>query len=76
LRYPQLGQKLGVSEDRQHINVGAAREVVIHAAKDIHADLIVIGSHGRHGLHLLLGSTANGVLHEAECDVLAVRMKA
>jgi universal stress protein A len=38
------------------------------------ADLIVIGSHGRHGLQLLLGSTANGVLHLSECDVLAVRV--
>ena len=38
------------------------------------ADLIVVGSHGRHGLALLLGSTANGVLHGATCDVLAVRV--
>ena len=41
---------------------------------DIAADLIVIGSHGRHGLALLLGSTANGVLHGAPCDVLAIRV--
>jgi len=34
----------------------------------------VVGSHGRHGLALLLGSTANGVLHGASCDVLAVRV--
>jgi universal stress protein A len=26
-----------------------------------------------HGLQLLLGSTANAVLHGAKCDVLAVR---
>jgi universal stress protein A len=32
------------------------------------------GSHGRHGFALLLGSTANGVLHHATCDVLAVRL--
>ena len=38
-------------------------------------DLIVIGSHGRHGLALLLGSTANSVLHHARCDVLAVRLQ-
>ena len=38
------------------------------------ADVIVVGSHGRHGLALLLGSTANGVLHGATCDVLAVRV--
>ena len=43
-------------------------------AKDIGADLIVVGSHGRYGLALLMGSTANGVLHGATCDVLAVRV--
>jgi len=37
-------------------------------------DLIVIGSHGRHGISLILGSTANAVLHHAQCDVLAVRV--
>ncbi len=44
-------------------------------AKQDNIDLIVVGSHGRHGLALLLGSTANGVLHGANCDVLAVRVK-
>ena len=38
------------------------------------ADLIVIGTHGRHGLGLLLGSTASGVIHGVQCDVLAVRV--
>jgi len=48
-------------------------EIHQHAAK-IGADLIVIGSHGRHGLALLLGSTSNGVLHGAKCDILAVHL--
>jgi universal stress protein A len=38
-------------------------------------DLIVLGSHGRHGLAVLLGSTARSVLNGAGCDVLAVRIK-
>jgi len=33
-----------------------------------------MGTHGRHGLGLLLGSTASGVLHGVDCDVLAVRV--
>ena len=44
-------------------------------AKDNDIDLAVVGSHGRHGLALVFGSTANGVLHGACCDVLAVRIK-
>ncbi len=47
----------------------------IHAVaseKDI--DLVVLGTHGQKGLQLLLGSTANSVLHGASCDVLAVRV--
>jgi len=44
-------------------------------AKDQGLDLIVVGSHGRHGLSLLLGSTSTGVLHGAKCDVLAVRIQ-
>ena len=42
--------------------------------KELETDLIVVGSHGRYGLALLMGSTANGVLHGATCDVLAVRV--
>jgi universal stress protein A len=43
-------------------------------AKQTDIDLIVVGSHGRHGLALIFGSTSNSVLHGASCDVLAVRI--
>jgi universal stress protein A len=63
-----------IDHDHQHIVLGRP-EVEIHTtAKEIGADLIVVGSHGRYGLALLMGSTANGVLHGASCDVLAVRV--
>ena len=35
-------------------------------------DLIVMGSHGRRGLARLLGSSTNGVINHAPCDVLSV----
>lgn len=58
----------------QHILLGKP-EVEIHTkADELQAELIVVGSHGRYGLALLMGSTANGVLHGANCDVLAVRV--
>ncbi|MDH4042208.1 MAG: universal stress protein [Gammaproteobacteria bacterium] len=79
--YQQATQQLkrfaennGVDEAHRHIVMGRP-EVEIHAkAEELAADLIVVGSHGRHGLALLMGSTANGVLHGAKRDVLAVRV--
>ncbi|WP_426142637.1 universal stress protein [Pseudomonas sp. DWP3-1-2] len=58
-----------------HLVYGQPRQEIHQLATKEKCDLIVIGSHGRHGLALLLGSTANDVLHGAPCDVLAVRLK-
>ena len=51
----------------------SAREEIIHYASERNIDLIIVASHGRHGITTLLGSTANGVVHSAPCDVLVVR---
>ncbi len=69
-----FAEKNGIDLKHQHVVLGRP-EVEIHAmAEEVGADLIVVGSHGRYGLALLMGSTANGVLHGASCDVLAVRV--
>jgi universal stress protein A len=60
--------------DQVYLPIGNAAEEIHTLANDIHADVIVIGSHGRSGLNLLLGSTANSVLHGSKQDVLAVRI--
>ncbi|MCB1759653.1 MAG: universal stress protein [Gammaproteobacteria bacterium] len=70
----ELAGSLGVGDVDQRVEIGIPKREVIRCAAECNADLIVIGSHGRHGLQLLLGSTANGVLHQAPCDVLAVRV--
>ncbi len=70
----QFGEAQGIAAERQYIVLGRP-EVEIHTkAEELDADLVVVGSHGRYGLALLMGSTANGVLHGATCDVLAVRV--
>jgi universal stress protein A len=70
----RFAEKHGVDVEHQTIILGKP-EVEIHGrAQELGTDLIVIGSHGRHGIALLMGSTANGVLHGASCDVLAVRV--
>lgn len=63
-----------VAPEDVHVSIGAPATEVVETAKKLGADLIVVGSHGKHGLGLLLGSTANGVLHQAHCDVLTVRI--
>ncbi|KPP91362.1 MAG: universal stress protein family protein [Rhodobacteraceae bacterium HLUCCA08] len=51
----------------------APAEEILSMARDLPADLLVVGTHGRGGLaRLLLGSVAETVLREAEIDVLAV----
>ena len=68
-------RQLGVDGDQVAVLVGRASAVIKDHAQEIGADLIVLGTHGQHGLGLLLGSTANGVLHGAPCDVLTIRIK-
>lgn len=69
-----LQKKLGLEQSNLVIELGNAATEIVRYADENNVDLIVIGSHGRHGVKLLLGSTANGVLHHANCDVLAVRV--
>ena len=71
-----LGEKFNVPTECLHILHGSPAHEVHRFAKDNDVQLIVIGTHGQKGLQLLLGSTANAVLHGAGCDVLAVRVGA
>ncbi len=71
----KLAYRLGIPEAQRWVELGTTKNEIIRVAKEQRVDLIVVGSHGRHGLALLLGSTANAVLHAAPCDVLAVRIK-
>ncbi len=72
----EMTKKLGISDaDSMVITAFSTKEGIIRAAKDLKADLIVIGAHTRHGLSLLLGSTANAILNDAPCDVLTIKLK-
>jgi universal stress protein A len=57
-----------------HLVVGIIKFEILRVAAESHADLIVLGSHERHGLALLLGSTEKAILHKAQCDILAVHL--
>ena len=70
----ELGKASGVAENCLWVELGSPKYEVTRIAEENQADLIVVGSHGRHGLALLLGSSTDGVLHHAKCDVLAIRL--
>jgi universal stress protein A len=70
-----LGDRLTVPDGDRHIEIGGTGHTILRLAEEARVDLIVLGSHGRHGLAVLLGSTARSVLNGAKCDVLAVRLK-
>jgi nucleotide-binding universal stress UspA family protein len=56
------------------LRAGNPQEEIVSVANEMDADLIVIGSHGHGGLgRLLLGSTAERVLHNSPCAVLVVK---
>lgn len=72
-----FARKTGLPADAaRHVRLGAPHQEIVEFARTQGVDLIVLGSHGRHGLGRLLGSTANSVLNHAACDVLAVRITA
>jgi nucleotide-binding universal stress UspA family protein len=54
---------------------GFAKDVIVHYAESVRAELVVVGTHGRSGLsRLTLGSTAASVIESAPCAVLVVRL--
>ena len=58
----------------EFVEPGEPASKIIEVANNWHADLLVMGSHGRGKIQgLLLGSVSQGVLHNARCPILVVR---
>lgn len=73
-RLEALATQFSIDPKQCSVVVGQTANEIHRLAEENSTDLIIVGSHGRSGLALLLGSTSNGVLHGAHCDVLAVRV--
>ena len=58
----------------KRVEMGHPGRIIVGAARDFHADLVIVGSHGR-GFwgRLALGSVSDSVVHNAPCSVLVVR---
>jgi nucleotide-binding universal stress UspA family protein len=67
----EQGEVLGV-EVESHSVQGPAAHVILDLAKEIDADLVVVGNAGMHGLRGHLASVPNSVAHKAGCAVLLV----
>jgi len=72
----RLCESLDVPASNRHLATGRPEAEIPTQAKTVDCDLIVVGTHARWGLALLLGSTTDGVMHSAACDVLAVKVDA
>lgn len=66
--YPSL------TSEHCYLCYGQPRQEIHRIAEENGCDLIVVGSHGRHGLALLLGSTTKDLLQNAPCDILAIAL--
>lgn len=73
-RLGELGKKHGIDNANLHALLGSPAVEIRNLAESQNADAIVIGSHGHSGWKLMLGSTANKLLHGATCDVLTVHV--
>ena len=67
-------KKYGITTANTYVKEGLPEKVIPMVAKDIDAELVIIGTVGRGGLSAaLIGNTAEHVIDELDCDVLAVK---
>lgn len=70
----EVSDELGYDKLTRVVRVSsrAAKHAIVRYAKEHEVDLIIVATHGRHGITSILGSTSYGVTHTAPCDVLVV----
>ena len=75
-RVAELCEPFGIPEDSQLILEGRTAHVLHAQLEDGPYDLLIMGTHGRHGWRLMLGSTANALLHDTPVDMQVCRIDA
>ena len=58
---------------KAHVQLGQPADFVLDIAKEIGADLVVIGAHGYGAFERLIGTTASKVVNRSQCTVMVVR---
>lgn len=73
-RLAEAAQQVGLAADLRVVE-GTPSTTILDTARDLDADLVVLGTRGRTGLRrVVLGSVAEAVIRDAPCSVLAVRL--
>lgn len=67
-----LCDKANLKDAEIIVRVGRPKDVLLDIQRAFKADLIIMAKHSQSGLEKLLGSTTNGVLSKASCDVLVL----
>ena len=70
-----LSTALGIPNENCRVATGNVKAEILRQARELNADLIVLGCRERHGLSILVNLTEDTVLHGAPCDVLAMRVR-
>jgi universal stress protein A len=73
-RLQELADAAGAGELQRQVVTGSIKSEVVRVARELDADLIILGSKERHGLGVMVNLTEDTILHAAPCDVLAVRI--
>lgn len=68
-----LADELKIPKSRQYTKAGKASLLITELAKELNVDAIIIGASAHTGIQTLLGSTANSILHKAQCNVLTLK---
>ena len=69
----ERAKRLGIEAEGKWVE-GPPFVEIIHMAKKMNADLIIMGTHGRTGLsNIVIGSQAERVVRQAPCPVLTVK---
>jgi universal stress protein A len=71
----ELSARLGLARTSIRVEAGNKKTEILRVAQEETVDLIVLGSRIRHGLGILVNFTEDTVLHAANCDVLAIRVR-
>lgn len=70
---PDVARALDIERSHAHVRRGSAADIIPDVAKELEADLVIVGNVGRGGLSgITIGNTAEKILNDIAADVLVI----